>query len=41
MAGAMPADAERTMAEIAYFASTLKDAAAVWFNGLTVNAVII
>jgi len=37
--GAVPADAKRTMAETAYFASTLKDAAALWFNGLTVNAV--
>jgi len=39
MVGVVPADAERTMAEIAYFASTLKNAAALWFNWLTVNAV--
>jgi len=37
VAGAIPADAERTMAEIAYFASTLRDAATLWFHGLNVN----
>jgi len=37
--GAVPADAEKTMAEIAYFFSTLKDAAALRFNGLTLNVV--
>jgi len=39
VAGAVPADAERKMAEIAYFAFTLRDAANIWFNGLTNNQV--
>jgi len=37
--GAVPSDAEKTMAEIAYVASTLRDAATLWFKGLTINPV--
>jgi len=31
MAGAVPADAERTMAQIGYFSFTLREAATLWF----------
>jgi len=32
-----PIDGERNKAEISYFASTLKERAAFWFNGLTIE----
>jgi len=36
---AVPADAKKTMAEISYFSSMFKDAATLWFNGLTIDVV--
>jgi len=35
--GVVPADAERNMAEISYFSSTLQGSAALWFNTLTIE----
>jgi len=35
-----PVDSERSMAEILYFASTLKEEAMLWFNSLTISIAI-
>jgi len=36
----LPVDGERSMAEISYFASTLKEGAMLWFNSLTVGIAV-
>jgi len=36
----LPVDGERSMAEISYFASTLKEGAMLWFNSLTISIAV-